>query len=141
VETVLRLTNQLTELVIVREKLEELMRSLSLGDELRSDVQLICEEVLANIINHGFDHIDGSQEIQVKFIWTEQSLTLAFEDGGIAFDPLSVTDPNLDDEGDREIGGLGIYLFRQLTSQQEYQRENGRNRLTLTRQIEMAGTN
>jgi len=53
-------------------------------------------------------------------------------DSAPAFDPLSLPDPELDgDIEDRKIGGLGIYLVRQVMDTISYRYENGKNILTL----------
>ena len=120
----------------VRIEIEQIMLDLDFSYECRSDVQLICEEILCNIITYGFpSHSDHSFEMQ--FVFDGRSLTLEFIDGGIAFDPLSRPDPNLDDPEaeDRPVGGLGIFLVKELSDQQSYQRRAGKNHLTVKRSV------
>jgi anti-sigma regulatory factor (Ser/Thr protein kinase) len=130
------INNQMEELGRVRTEIEQIMLDLGFSNECRSDVQLICEEVLCNIISYGFSK-DGDYAVEMQFVFDGHSLTLEFIDGGIAFDPLSRPDPNLDDPeaGDRPIGGLGIFLVKELSDQQSYQRRAGKNHLTVKRSV------
>jgi anti-sigma regulatory factor (Ser/Thr protein kinase) len=51
-------------------------------------------------------------------------------DRGVPFDPLSRDEPALADSlRDRPVGGLGLFLIRQLTSSLTYRRDDGRNRV------------
>ena len=66
----------------------------------------------------------------------KHDLVLTIEDGGLPFDPTQVAeaDTTLSAE-ERPIGGLGIFLVRQLMDTVAYQRVEGKNRLTLMKRI------
>ena len=57
-------------------------------------------------------------------------------DSGIPFDPTKQKeeDTSLSAE-DREIGGLGIHLVRQLMDEIRYERVEGKNILTLVKKV------
>ncbi len=58
-------------------------------------------------------------------------------DDGKAFDPRDAKAPDTTAAlMDRQLGGLGIHLVRNLMDHIEYRREGGRNHLTLTRNLE-----
>ncbi len=95
------------------------------------ELNLVAEECFVNIVQHGSPRqIDLSMEIQ------SSSVTMTFEDDGVAFDPRSVPefDPATPTEL-RRVGGLGIHLVRTLVDELHYQRADGRNRLTLLRAL------
>ena len=133
-----KIDNKMEELGRVRIEIERDMVSLGFADESRSDVQLICEEVLCNIISYGFPKL-SDECMEMKFVFDGHSLTLEFIDNGIAFDPLNRPDPDLDDldADDRPVGGLGIFLVKELTEQQYYERRADRNHLTIKRSISL----
>jgi anti-sigma regulatory factor (Ser/Thr protein kinase) len=63
-------------------------------------------------------------------------IALCLEDDGPAFDPLTAPMPDIDAAlEDRPIGGLGIYLLREMMDALEYVRVEGRNRLTLRKRL------
>jgi serine/threonine-protein kinase RsbW len=133
-----KISNMMEELGRVRLEIEQDMVSLEFSDECRSDVQLICEEILCNIISYGFPKL-GHECMEMQFVFDGHSLTLEFIDNGIAFDPLNQPDPDLGnpDALDRPVGGLGIYLVKELTDHQDYERRSDKNHLTIKRSISL----
>ena len=66
-------------------------------------------------------------------------LTLDFRDEGAPFDPLSTEPPDLEaDIMDRPIGGLGLYLIRQIAEETHYRRVDDANLLRVTLRIPQA---
>ena len=63
-------------------------------------------------------------------------MTFVISDNGSPFDPTakSEVDTTLSAE-ERGIGGLGIHLIRQLMDSINYERDNGRNVLTLIKKL------
>jgi anti-sigma regulatory factor (Ser/Thr protein kinase) len=134
-----KINNKMEEVGRVRVEVERIMREGRFSDDCRSDVHLVCEEILCNIISYGYPH-NEDHSMEMQFVFDGQSLTLEFIDGGVAFDPLNRPDPNLDDPDadDRPVGGLGIFLVKELTDQQDYERQNGKNHLTIKRSITLS---
>ena len=133
-----KIGNKIAELGRIRIEIEQDMHALGFSDECRSDVQLVCEEILCNIMSYGFPE-RGNECMEMQFVFDGDSLTLEFIDNGIAFDPLSRPDPDFDDleAEDRPVGGFGIYLVKQLTDQQMYQRRAGKNHLTIKQSVSL----
>lgn len=104
---------------------------------LRDDVRLIVEELASNAIDYGAGEVPvGQHELSVDIGIAGELLTLQFRDTGAPFDPLSAPEPDLDaDIGDRPLGGLGLYLIRQLAEDTRYVRDGDDNRLTITLRI------
>ena len=99
--------------------------------ELIHDLRLVIEEILVNIIHHGYgDAIDGRIEVTISL--KENSLSLSFSDIAPPFDPL-IRRYNRD--SDHSDGGMGIHLVRSLTDAQQYRRDHGRNVFTVTKDL------
>ncbi len=91
------------------------------------DVDLILEEIIVNTISYGFDD-KKEHHIIVRFGLRDETLLLRVEDDARPFNPLESADPDIQESiEDRPIGGLGIYLIRNLTDRLDYKRENGKN--------------
>ena len=65
---------------------------------------------------------------------TEQQITLQFSDNGIPYDPTSKEDPDTTlSAEEREIGGLGIYMVKQMMTKMQYEYKDGFNVLTIVK--------
>ncbi len=89
-----------------------------------------CEELLANIINHGYDE-STENTIGLELAAKDGAVRITFTDAGKAFNPLAREAP--DTLNDLSEGGVGILLVRSLTDEQHYQRREGLNVLTVTK--------
>ncbi|KRG71704.1 ATP-binding protein [Pseudoxanthomonas dokdonensis] len=102
---------------------------------VRDDVRLIVEELASNAIGHGGADVSQSPEhaLSVHLVLDGDLLRLEFRDTGSAYDPLAAPDPDLDaDVEDRPIGGLGIFLIRQLAEDIAYERRDDLNILRIS---------
>ena len=104
----------------------------------RADVRLIVEELAGNAIAYGGgDGRDmGQHELSVDISREADLLTLRFRDQGAPFDPLSAQTPDLEaDILDRPIGGLGLYLIRQIAESMHYERIDDCNLLRVSLRV------
>lgn len=99
--------------------------------ERRNDVELAVEEIVANLIRHAYPET-GAGPVQVTCRPADPAVfAVEFRDRGAPFDATSAPDPDLpDDIAERQIGGLGIYLLKQVTDALHYCRKGGENILT-----------
>ncbi len=102
-------------------------------------LSLAFEELLTNVINHGYAGRDPAGEhMKVELRREGEQVLARIEDGGTAFDPTAA--PTVDtgeDIEDRHIGGLGVHLVRTLVDEMAYRRQDGRNILTFS--LSLAG--
>jgi len=109
----------------------------ALRAELRFRVELVFEEVVANIVRHGA-RPSGETHIEVMLEAGPEVVTLTFDDDGVAFDPCSgaaaggasaARPANLEEAPD---GGFGLTMLRRAASEMRYSRTtDGRNHLTV----------
>jgi anti-sigma regulatory factor (Ser/Thr protein kinase) len=94
-------------------------------------VQLCLEEAVANIIMYGATKNDALV-IAVELERNCGTLVARIEDNGRQFDPTRAPRPlaaaSLDEA---KVGDLGIHLMRSFANGMDYERRDGRNRLTL----------
>lgn len=120
----------------LKEGSHELSRWLTETGVARSvedKAHLVFDEIVSNIIRHAYP--DGREHpIAVSFALSSPTLTLAFEDGGIPFDPCRApTPPKAGTLADAPVGGRGLLLVRNAAKNLAYERTaSGRNRLTVT---------
>lgn len=96
-----------------------------------SNIELIIEEIIINIINYGFEE-EPNGMIDIGIDTRNHDIIIEIRDNGIAFNPLEKKDPNVDaDLDDRKIGGLGIFFVKQLVKDISYSRKESKNILHL----------
>ena len=114
---------------------ETWLRQRGLPPNARYLVNLAIEELVTNCVKHGYD---DSSEHMIEFVLSiaGRTLTIVAVDDGREFDPSSVPSPDLSQPPDqRPIGGLGIHLLREMTDSMNYERRDGKNRLTLIKGV------
>jgi serine/threonine-protein kinase RsbW len=121
------------------ERLNRLVRQFGELHEIPSRglyaVNLALDEVVTNVVLHGFDDASG-QIVKVRMETKGEDLKSEVEDGGREFNPLSAPIPDLSASLDeRALGGLGIHLVRSLMDRVEYRREGSKNVLTMRKRI------
>ena len=106
-----------------------------LPPDLSMSLNLAIEEAVVNVMSYAYPR--GTHgDVIIDLSVTDQQLTIAIIDQGMPFDPTSQVeaDTSLSVE-DRPIGGLGIYLVRQLMDSINYERIDGKNVLTLIKKL------
>ncbi len=131
----IELKSDLTELAKLADAADAFCDANQVPDPDRFAVQVALEEVATNIINHGYqDNHDHTFSIDLST--DAHGLTLVATDNAPAFDPLAT--PEVDTNApieDREIGGLGVHLLKNLMQESSYERRGDQNVLTLTRHL------
>jgi serine/threonine-protein kinase RsbW len=91
------------------------------------EIELVVEEVVANICRHSYGDRSGSVELSCERL-DDANLTLEFIDYGRPFDILALPMPDLAvDLDQRDLGGIGVPMFRALVDHATYRREDPRN--------------
>ena len=105
--------------------------SNELGKE-NIQVNLIVEEIFVNIINYS-----QTDFIRVNVEFKNPELTIEFIDNGVEFNPLLKKTPDLPENiEDAKIGGLGIFLTKEIADNLKYQYQNGENHLKIIKNVE-----
>lgn len=121
--------------ITINPKLTELntLNEFILNELKKEDLQvkLIVEEIFVNIINYS-----KTEFITVNVEYDEQTLTLEFIDNGIEFNPLLKEDPEVPATiDDAQIGGLGIFLAKELADDLQYHYTNGKNHMKIIKKV------
>ncbi|HTK89163.1 MAG TPA: ATP-binding protein [Verrucomicrobiae bacterium] len=128
--------NRPADLDVIEAFLDRLATRAQLPSDTMSEIRIVCDEVLANVIAHGFP--DGAEhEIAVSAEMAGRRLRLTVSDDGVPFDSLAVAPPDTSQPVEqRAIGGLGIHLVRHLVDEVTYERRGDRNVLTLVQAVD-----
>jgi phosphoserine phosphatase RsbU/P len=128
--------NRSRDLEAVDTILDRLAEQARLPSDAMSQIRIVCDEVLTNVIAHGFQD-EAAHDITVSIEVAGQRFVLTVSDDGVPFDPLAVPSPDTSRPLEqRTAGGLGIHLVRHLVDQMTYERRGDRNVLTLVKAID-----
>lgn len=100
---------------------------------VRRSVSVALDELLNNTIAYGFaGRAGGTVSIDVEL--RSDRLCVTLSDNGRPFNPLEMSAPDTAlPMAQRQIGGLGIHLARQMMDEIAYQRRADRNVVSLTK--------
>lgn len=136
------LTNDPAEIGKIAPFVEEIGQELALTQEEVFNLNLALEEAAANVIHYAYaDESEktcnaNEKKCCIKAEKAQGLLTLTLADHGKEFDPTRQEDPDLSlPAEERPIGGLGIFLIKQLMDSVEYRREGGENLLILKKRL------
>lgn len=133
-ETLL-ITNELNQLVLLEDFLGKVADEYNLNGRLLMNLKLAMEEAVTNIILYAYPG-EKNKDISISLSYNDKELRIVITDSGIAFDPMNKPDPDLSLPPDeRPIGGLGIYLVKQLMTDVTYHRSGDKNILTMVKHI------
>lgn len=102
-----------------------------------TQLNLAVEEIFVNIARYAYTPQTGDACIQYHMILQPRQIQITFTDSGYPYNPLKKKDPDITQNAEtREIGGLGIFMAKKLSDDITYNFINGRNILTLKKNIE-----
>jgi sigma-B regulation protein RsbU (phosphoserine phosphatase) len=109
--------------------LKDNLEKMNISSEIRNNIELSFEEIYTNIFSYAYPPFEG--EVEVVIDKNDEDIVLQLKDWGIQYNPLEKKDPdiNLPPE-ERPMGGLGIFMVKQLSKSIEYKYENA-NILTI----------
>ena len=135
-EKKLILQNEVAEISKLAIFIDELGEEFGLSPELVFNLNLVLEEAISNVILYAYPK-EEHQTISLIAKKKENQLIFVLTDSGKEFDPTQAPDADITlSAEDRPIGGVGIFLIRQIMNTVEYQRIDGKNVLTLGKELE-----
>ena len=137
--------SMLTETLVIENNVQEVARfstfiksateKLGIEKSLARQLRLAVEEAVVNVIDYAYP-AGKEGDITIKIMSDGHTLRFQIIDAGVLFDPTmkEKADTTLSVE-DRQIGGLGILLVRELMDSINYERIEGTNVLTLIKKL------
>ena len=130
------LKNEVAEVKRMQTFLFSVCSELNIDDATYRSINLALEEAVVNVINYAYPkgkrgHVEISSRVEGN------RLLLTIKDSGAPFDPTQAAEADTTtDLRRRAIGGLGIYLVRNLMDDMKYERtDDGYNMLTLVKRF------
>ena len=134
-EKILVIENDISEISKLAVFIDELGEEMNLTPELIFNLNLVLEEAVSNVILYAYGE-EKHKEISLMANMSDGNLVFVLTDSGKEFDPTKVSDADITlSAEEREIGGLGIFLIRQIMDKVDYQRIGEKNVLTMRKQL------
>ncbi|GBC63484.1 ATP-binding protein [Desulfonema ishimotonii] len=134
-EMIFALHNDLADLNRLEQKLDAFGRAHGICQKSVFEVNLALDELFTNIVHCGYRD-ETSHRIHFSISLNDDELSVTIEDDGIPFNPLPAHRPEICCPiEERQIGGLGIHLVKQMTDDISYVRAGGKNRLTIKKSV------
>ena len=131
----IRIKNKITELEKISQFVEEICEELGLSMEMQMNLNLVMEEMVTNVIFYAYPQ-DEEADIELLAKSDGKELTFVLSDQGKEFDPTAKEDNDLSvNPAERELGGMGIFIVKNIMNKVTYQRLEGKNLLTMTKGI------
>lgn len=130
----LQLPASINELNVVNSRIEEILKD---SQEYIFKTELVVEELLTNIAKYAYKANDSNKYLNFVcgyvYFDGKKSILLQFTYGGVDFDPfynIYEVDTSLPME-EREIGGLGLHLVKEISTHYTYARIDNYNQIQL----------
>jgi anti-sigma regulatory factor (Ser/Thr protein kinase) len=132
-DTTIILSNSLSELDKLHNFVAALGEKHHITDHILNSIHLALEEAIVNIIDYAYINSDTTDNILLTSSLTGRTLSFTIVDHGKPFDPTAVPDADTALQlKDRPIGGLGIFLIKNIMDTLSYRRIDDANILTMT---------
>ena len=117
--------------------IEQHLERIGCAPKAQMQIAVAAEEIFVNIANYAYTPGKGNVTVRVEVSKDPVTVAITFMDNGKPFDPTKKTDPDVTLSADeRDIGGLGIFMTKKMMDDVRYEYSDGRNILTLKKDLE-----
>ena len=129
------LHNDIQQIPQLAEFVETIASEKKLDQATAMNLNLALEEAVTNVIMYAYP--EGSDGlVDIEAIIRKDSLEFIISDNGVPFDPTAAPEADITlGAEERRIGGLGIFLVRNIMDSVSYARNDGKNILSMTKKI------
>ena len=115
----------------------EQLDTLGCSDEVRIDVDVTVDELLGNIVQYAYGPQAGTVTVCVDVEMDPPSAVIPLLDSGVPFNPLAEERPNTTSlpAKERPLGGLGLFLVKELMDELTYCYRDDHNVLTVIKAL------
>ena len=109
-------------------------KHMNLSEEKSAEVSMALIEACIN----AFEHSETKEDIYIHFIISDENLTIKVIDKGVGFDASAIKLPNIEDKvgSEERKRGWGLMLIKELMDKVDYESDNTRTTLTMTKNKE-----
>lgn len=117
------------------------LESAGFLDSVITQADLAVEEIFVNVAHYAYEPEQGEALIRCAVTGTPSCASIEISDWGRPYNPLEKEDPDITlSAEERQIGGLGIFMVKNLMDGVTYEYRDGKNILTMKKQNAQAGS-
>lgn len=111
--------------------------SMNLEASLVSRLGLAAEELLVNVIHYAYAEAEEPGDIELRCGMADaETFCMVIRDRGTPFNPLLTEDPDITKSvNERAVGGLGLFLVREIADHLDYFREKDANIVVFCKKV------
>ena len=99
-------------------------------------INIAIDEIMGNIVHYAYGADIGPITVCVDNPENAASVEILFIDRGMPYNPLENREPDITlPVGEREIGGLGIFIVKKIMDEVSYVFKDGQNHLKIRKNI------
>ena len=116
----------------VTDFVNEQLEALDCPMKAQMQIDIAIDELFSNIVHYGYAAQEGMATVRVETQPDLRTVTIAFIDSGIPFNPLSHEDPSSSlAVKERKAGGFGISIVKKSMDDVRYEYVDGCNVTTI----------
>lgn len=128
--------NELANIDLVNDRFTAFAHGKKIPKKVVGAVCMAFDDLLTNIISYAYQ--DNEQhDICIQLFLKKNSIVIVIVDDGLPFDPFQGDAPETQlSIEERDVGGLGIHLVKEIMDDVSYQRKINQNVVTLTKNFD-----
>jgi len=101
--------------------------------KIQNQINIAVDEIFSNIAKYAYRPEKGSVTVRIM---VDDLIRIEFEDKGFAYNPLDIETPDTSlSVSERDVGGLGVLLVKNLMDSVHYKRIGDKNILEIQKKI------
>lgn len=113
------------------------LEALGCSEQIKMQFKMAVDEMFGNICLYAYGEGTGPVTVSVGQEEDPPAAVVVFCDKGSPYNPLEADIPDIDlDIEERPIGGVGIFLIREMMDDMSYEYKDGCNVLKLTKYLQ-----
>jgi sigma-B regulation protein RsbU (phosphoserine phosphatase) len=136
---ILTLDNDIQQIPQLASFVDAVAEEAGIDFSVAMSLNLALEEAVVNVMQYAYP-VGTYGTVTIEALFNKEQLKFIISDAGVPFDPTAKEDVDVNLEvSEREVGGLGIHLIRQIMDEISYEYKDGKNYLTLHKKINQEG--
>ena len=121
---------------VVTEFVDAQLEALDCPMKAQMQIDIAIDELFSNIAFYAYGDGEGEATVRFEELESPRAVRITFIDSGVPYNPLAAEDPDVTlSAEERKIGGLGVYMVKKSMDAMEYAYKDGRNMLSIQKNL------